>query len=131
MKEFNVSLLNKALLRRGDTLRFSPQVVVRQNRNASLKRAARIAYDRGRAFASARLAASSDVQRIAHAMFLPGLPLLLLSRLVKNIYRNKKYYGIAFRALPLILILMLLWSWGEFLAQLVGKSSFTLALTEE
>ena len=130
-KAFNVSLLNRSLLDRGEILWMSPDIVVRQNRDIDLDRAARIAHRRGRAFASARLAILTPARRLFYAALSPFIPLLLLRRLILNILRKRSHLSNFLLALPYIVFFLVLWSWGEFLGYLTGQLNFTLAVTEE
>jgi hypothetical protein len=130
-KKFNVPLLNRALLARDKTLWLSPDIVVCQNRNIDLSQAARVAYCRGRAFASARLNNSSLNQRILYTIFSPFLPLLLLRRLIINLSRKKSHLGMAFKSLPIICLLSILWSSGEFFGYLIGHRDISIAVVNE
>ena len=130
-KAFNVSLLNRTLKARGETLWLSPDILVYQNRNIDFDRAARIACRRGRAFASARLASLTRNQRLVYAALSPLLPLLLMRRFVLNIIRKKSHLGNALRALPCIIVFAILWSWGEFRGYFTGQLNFTVAASEE
>jgi hypothetical protein len=130
-EDFNVSMFNKTLRAQREILWLSPDIIVHQNRNVDLQRAARIAFRRGRAYASARLKTSTLGQRILYTVFCPLLPIVLVRRLVKNIQGKKLYYKRTLRTLPLILIFVFLWSWGEFQIQLTGQDNISLSLSEE
>jgi hypothetical protein len=127
---FNVELINSALIASGETLWLSPDIVVHQNRSIEFGRAAHIAYRRGRAFASSRLAHSTRGQRIFYAAFSTCLPLMFWKRLTLNLY-EKSLLGPSFKVLPLIGLLTLLWSLGEFIGYLTGQRGVTLAVSEE
>jgi hypothetical protein len=129
--DFNVSLLNKALLIRGETLWLSPEIIVHQHRNIAFKSASRIAFHRGRAFASARTVNSSENQRILYTIFSPLLPAILMTRLVKNVYRKKIHYRIILLTLPLIALFTFLWSWGEMITQMTLNKNINLPTIEE
>jgi hypothetical protein len=129
--DFNVALLNKALLTRGETLWLSPELIVYQNRDIPFERASWVAYQRGRVFATARLEDSSEGRRIYYALFSPLLPGILLSRLAKNLFRKTIHYRKIFLTLPLIILLMLLWSWGEMITHLTLQRKITLPTAEE
>jgi hypothetical protein len=131
LDDFNVSLLNKALLTRGEILWLSPEIIVCQNRDITFRKASRVAFQRGRAFASARLAKSSENQRILYTILSPLLPAVLISRLVKNVYRKKKHYSTILLTLPLTLLFILFWSWGEIVTQLTLSRNITLPTTRE
>jgi hypothetical protein len=128
---FNVSLLNRELLARGETLRLSSEIIVHQNRDIDSRRAIRIAFQRGRAFASGRMGNSASHHRLVYFLFSPILPFMLLKRFLVNLLRKRSHFGIAVRALPLIVLLSTLWSMGEFLNYLTGQKDTILAVTEE
>jgi hypothetical protein len=127
---FNVSSLNKTLLSRGELLWFSPNIVVRQNKSSELGQAARLAYRRGQAFSSSRLACSTSRQRIFYIFFSPFLPLMFWKRLMVNLYQ-KSLLRSSLRVLPLIGLFAILWSWGEFTGYLAGRADVTLAISDE
>ena len=128
---FNVSLLNRELHARGETLQLSSEIIVHQNRDIDSRRAIRIAFQRGRAFASGRLENSASHHRLVYFLFSPILPFMLLKRFLVNLLRKKSHFNIAVRALPLIALLSTLWSMGEFMSYLTGQKDTILAVTEE
>ncbi len=130
-REFNVTLINQALRTQGRTLWISPDIVVRQNRSTDLGHVVRIAYKRGKAFAGARLAHASGYQRLLYFGFSPFLPVLLIKRFVFNLIRKRCHLSTAILALPMIFLLSLVWSSGEFFGYLSGRREFGLAVHEE
>jgi len=129
--EFNVPLMNKAFLDRGETLWFSPDLLVFQHRSIEFYNAARIAYHRGRVFASARVAKFTFIQRISHMLFSPFLPLKLLGKLIANVLPKKLHLEDLARTFPLIALFSTLWSLGEFVGFLLGKRKDAIPVTEE
>ncbi len=129
-RKFNVAFINKTLLDLGETLWLSPDIVVHQNRSARLGRAARIAYRRGRAFASSRMASSTSSQRIFYSLFSPLLPLMFWKRLAVNL-QQKSLLGSSLGVLPFIGFFTILWSFGEFIGYLAGRPNVTLAVSDE
>jgi hypothetical protein len=130
-KGFNVPLYNRALIARGDTLWLSPDIIVYQNRNIDFGRAAGIAYRRGRAFASARLAASMSNRRVLYILFSAFLPLVLLKRFIFNLLRKRRHLAISLLTLPLISLFMTLWSLGELLGYVTGQQGITQTVRDE
>lgn len=130
-KGFNVPLYNRALIAKGDTLWLSPDIVVHQNRDTTFCRAARIAYRRGRAFASARVTASISNRRLFYALFSAFLPLMLLKRFILNLVRKRRHLAISLLTLPFITLFMVLWSLGELISYVTGQRGITQTVRDE
>jgi hypothetical protein len=128
---FNVPLVNRRLLTSGETLWFAPDLLVHQHRNISCSRAARVAYRRGRAFASVRLATFTSIQRMVRTAVSPLLPLALTGKLVVNMSQRKAHLGALARAFPFVVLFSLFWAWGEFLGLLLGRPDYRVSVTEE
>jgi hypothetical protein len=129
--DFHVPLINRALLARDHSLWFSPDLLVYQHRSISLPRAARIAYRRGRAFASARLAKCTPGQRIVYMILTPFLPLKLLGKLLGNLVPKRSHLGAMTRAFPFISLFATLWSWGEFVGFVTRRLDTVITVAEE
>ena len=128
---FNVPLMNRIFLAHGETLWFSPDLLVYQHRAIDFRNAARIAYHRGHVFASARAAKSTFSQRLFYTVFSPFLPLKLLGKLLVNIIPKRSHWDACIRAFPLIVLFSALWSLGEFSGFLTGKVDETILVAEE
>jgi Glycosyl transferase family 2 len=131
LEEFHVPLINRALSDSGKTLWFSPDLLVYQHRSVEWRRAARIAFARGRAFASARMRKFSLAKRMIYICFCPVLPVKQMGKLILNMTRKKSHLSGGIRALPFILVFSTLWSWGELIGLLAGRVSYTITITEE
>lgn len=128
---FHVPLMNRLLLAHGEKLWFSPDLLVYQHRNIDFLNAARIAYKRGRAFASARLSKFTPGQRIFYTVFSPCLPVKLLGKLLVNIMAKRSHLNTFVFAFPLIVLFSILWSWGEFVGFLKSRAGDTIPVTQE
>lgn len=112
---FQEIVVNSALLARGEVLWMSPDLVVRQKREIGKFRAIiQERYVWGRSFAGKRAARAGRGARILYATFAFLLPLLLLGRMFANAFRKRRRLRIFMRAFPLIVVLTVVWSWGEF-----------------
>jgi hypothetical protein len=129
--DFHVPLINRALLARGESLWFSPDLLVYQHRSISFARAAGIAYRRGRAFASARMAKCTPVQRIVYMILTPLLPLKLLGKLLGNLVPKGSHLGAMTRAFPFISLFATLWSCGEFVGFVSRRLDTVITVSEE
>jgi hypothetical protein len=54
----------------------------------------------------------------AAACFL--LPVILMVRITGWVFSKKRYAGMLFLSLPLILLFTTVWAWGEFIGYLFG-----------
>lgn len=131
LEEFHVPLINRALSDSGETLWFSPDLLVYQHRDIDCRRAASVAFRRGRSFASARMTTFSLAKRIIYTLLCPFLPLKQIGKLIANTVPKKSHLTAVIRAFPFILFFSALWSWGELIGLLAGQVSYTITVTEE
>jgi hypothetical protein len=118
---YNEARVHAALADRGEVLALSPNVIVYQHRlNLRLGAALLERYVWGRSFAAVRIASVSSSRRAVLALLCPLLPFVLLLRQFQNVLRTKRNQAAFFRALPLTMLLDLVWSWGEFVGYLTG-----------
>lgn len=106
----------------GTGLHRAPQAVV----TAHLRLAPRAAWAHlfagGRRYGLHRRARVSALQRVLLPLLAPGVPALLLGRLLRTLAaRRPALLGIALRGLPAVLSLLLAWSAGEALGYLPGR----------
>jgi hypothetical protein len=130
-KEFWVPVINRALLASGETLWFVPELLVYQHRSIHCRRAANIAFCRGRAFASTRVGKFSLTQRMIYTVLCPLLPLKQIGKLIVNIVPKKLRLNAVLKAFPFILLFSILWSLGELIGLLAGDAGYRIAVTEE
>lgn len=119
---FHVAALNWMLLAGGQTLWLSPDIVVWHHRDFRLGDVLGEAAGWGRSFASARVAAADWPKRLFFAAVAPLLPLVLLARIAVDRVRKRRNLGVFLLAAPLIALLALTWSWGEFMGYLRGRA---------
>ncbi len=113
-KEFNVPLYNKTLMARGEELWLLPDLIVYQNRSIAFGRAARVAFQRGRAFARARLRRATFGRRTIMMGFSFLVPIKLTMKLLKNIMAKRKHFKPVAKSFPFVISFTILWSMGEF-----------------
>jgi Glycosyl transferase family 2 len=130
-EEFHVPLINRALLAHGEKLWFSPDLLVYQHRSIDYRRAASVAFRRGRAFASARLRKFSLAKRILYTILCPLVPVRQMGRLIVNTVPKRSHLNALWRAFPFIFLFSTLWSWGEFLGLLAGRVNYRISVVEE
>ena len=128
---FHVPIINKVLLARGESLWFSPDLLVYQHRDIDFFRAARIAYRRGKAFASARISSATLGQQLFYMMLSPFLPIKLVGKLLANLVPKGSHLGSMIRAFPCITLFATLWSLGEFMGFFTRRLDRVILVTEE
>ncbi len=130
-KGFHVPLVNRALLAAGETLWFSPDLLVSQHRSIQCTHAARVAYRRGRAFASVRLTTFTRIERMVRTGLSLLLPVRQIGKLVVNIARRKAHLRPLARAFPFVVLFSASWAWGEFLGFVLGRADYRISVTDE
>jgi len=78
-------------------------------------------YVWGRSFAAVRVASVTSFRRAVLALLCPLLPFVLLSRQFGNVHRAGRNRRAFVNAVPLTVLLDLVWSYGEFVGYLTGQ----------
>jgi hypothetical protein len=125
-QEFHETVVHAALQQQGKELWLSSKIIVKQQRNMKLNQALRERYVFGRLFGSTRVANRSMQKRIVFAVLALILPLLLTSRVTKNVFEKKRYRNQFLRCLPLIFLFNLFWSVGELVGYLTASADPSL-----
>jgi glycosyltransferase involved in cell wall biosynthesis len=112
---FNESVVNEALEQRFGSLFLNPEAKVRVSRNVALSDAIYERYAFGRLFGATRISHSGVRRRVALAVLAVGLPFLLMGRLTAKALTDASLLRPFVRALPVVLLLVIAWSWGEWL----------------
>jgi GT2 family glycosyltransferase len=129
--EFHVPLVNRALVAAGETLWFSPDLLVYQHRSIDYRHAASVAFRRGRAFASARVGRLNPIKRLLYTLLCPVVPVRQMGRLIANTLPKRSHLSALLRAFPFIFLFSTLWSCGEFLGFLAGRVNYRITVIEE
>jgi hypothetical protein len=143
--EFHEPIVHGALRARGETLWFSPRVVVQQQRSLRLGEAIRDRYIFGRLFGSGRITrgqgAGSKAQGtmsreqktgsalLRRLIYMGGaalLPLLLVGRIAGQVLRKRRCGAAFVRGLPTLVLLNTAWGWGEFVGYVTGRPDASL-----
>ena len=129
-QEFHETVVHAALQRQGKELWLSSQIIVKQQRSMKLAQALRERFSFGRLFGSTRVAHESLQRRIVFAVLDIALPVLLTFRIAKNVVKKKRYRSEFIRCLPLICVLNLFWSFGEFVGYITASADPSLTPRE-
>lgn len=120
---FHETSVNWEIRRQGGELKLDPTMVVFQKRHnlrfiPALKE--RIVW--GRSFAGTRVREISSLQRIVFACLTFALPFVLTFRIVLRGIQKNRHTKKILLALPLILVLQIFWSIGEFVGYVTGRA---------
>ena len=129
-REFHETVVHGALQKQGKQLWISSGIIVKQQRRMHFIQALRERYAFGRLFGSTRVANGSLQTRIFFAVLSILLPMLLTGRIAKNLFKKKRYRSEFVRCLPLILVLNLIWSFGEFVGYITASADSSLSPRE-
>ena len=124
--EFHEPAVHDALRARGETLWFSPNIIVRQQRSMHFGEALKDRYAFGRLFGSGRASAAPLLRRLFYAALCILLPALLVGRVARNVFRRRRHVGVFLRSAPALLALNSAWAWGEFLGYLTARAEVSL-----
>jgi hypothetical protein len=119
-REFHETTINWTLAGQGQSLWLSPRVIVRQQRSLTLGAALSERYRFGRLFARTRVAATPWIKRPLYAAGALILPLLLMTRVTRNVFAKHRARDRFVAALPAIALLNTVWALGELVGYLQG-----------
>ena len=120
---FNETTVNWELVRLGQTLRLNPDQVVFQTRtDLSFVPALIERFVWGRSFAASRVAEASFGKRWIRAASCLPLPVLLTWRVFRTALSKGRHLDRLVMAMPLVFLLEIIWSFGEFAGYVTGKA---------
>ena len=128
---FQETAVNDALQKRFGALHICPEAEVAMRRNVRFKDAIRERYAFARLFGCTRLDYEPPGRRLLLRIVAPGLPLLLLGRMARKALRRPGWLGSFLTMLPALTVLVLAWSWGEWLGYLTGRRPDLMPLAPE
>jgi glycosyl transferase family 2 len=128
---FHETTVNDALRTRVGPLWMVPEAEVLMRRQVRFADAIYERYAFGRLFGCTRLDFVSPGRRLYYRTFAPVLPLLLLSRMAGKAFRCRRILPKFLHTLPLLLPLVLAWSWGEWLGYLTRRPPRSLLVAAE
>jgi hypothetical protein len=124
--EFHENDVHESLLARGCSMWLTPQILVYQQRSLNLRAAVRDRYAFGRLFSSTRAADFSASQRLIYSVLSLSLPVVLLSRIARQVL-SKRWCAREFaRSLPHLILISTVWATGEFLGYATGRAEQSL-----
>ncbi len=118
---FNENEINNLLQERFGPLWVNPAAEVRVRRDVKFLDAVYERYAFGRLFGATRISHSDGQRRAYFAAVAPALPFVLMARMgakaLKQITLLKRFIA----ALPIVLLMVLAWSWGEWLGYVTAR----------
>jgi hypothetical protein len=119
---FHESSINDGLRAKGDKVVLAPAAVVSQHRlGLTLGSALKERYVWGRSYAASRSKLATTGKRLFWGAFSPALPLLMLTRMSLMAWKKRRTWGAFVKAFPLTAMLIVSWSWGEFIGYVTGR----------
>jgi hypothetical protein len=123
-KIFHETMVNTALLEKGEKLVLSPDIIVYQHRsNLNLGEALKERFIWGRSYAGTRCSLIGGAKRVLYALLSPVLPFILMYRMTVNVVKKGRCVGPFLKAVPLTAMLTVSWSLGELAGYLTARSS--------
>ncbi len=122
---FFETFVNEELKKRGHRLYLEPAAIVYHHKNYNLKRAAEHCYHLARSFAAQRVAGAAFSKRVFFIAVSIVLPILLPVRIVAGTVKKGRHLKELAGAVPALILLMVIWSSGEFCGYLFGAGKST------
>ena len=120
--DFHETVVNDELLERGHEVWLSPEMKIYQDRgNLTWREAIRERFVWGRSYGGTRVASLSFPRRVALAMLCPILPFVLWSRVLRSTWRGGRFWSNGLSVLTVALLLVAVWSYGEFVGYVTGR----------
>jgi hypothetical protein len=127
---FHETAINDALRERFGTLWLDPASRVTMSRHVELGDALYERYAFGRLFACTRLGFVPR-KRLYYCLFSPALPLMLMTRMARSAWRDGALARAFVRSLVPLTLMVLWWSWGEWLGYITGRHPRSLVVAPE
>jgi len=122
--QFHEPQVHAALLDQGETLWLTPDIVVYQHREGlTLSNAIRERFIWGRYFAGNRVKNAGLPIRVAFCVLSIAVPAIILAKMSRNILAKRRHLGVFIKILPVTLVLILSWYFGELTGYITGRPS--------
>ena len=121
--QFWKTLFLQALAARGVQAISSPQLLIRYEKNLPARVWLRRRFENGRCFAAKRMVGASGSRRLARVLAAPSVPLILLARLLRDVWPRGRYRAQLALSLPWILAGHAAWAAGECAGLILGAGS--------
>lgn len=116
--EFHENTVHGELLKGGEILWISPNIVVQQKRNFSFRQAIQDRYTFGNILAKTRIEHATTSQRMKFILFSILIPFVQIARTITQVLSKRRWLGKYLIAFPYLVLLAFVWGFGEFLGYL-------------
>jgi len=130
-RHFHETAINQALRRRFGDLWMHTASEVLMSRHVRLRDAVYERYAFGRLFSCTRIGFEGTGRRLYYALFSPVLPMLIMGRMAAKAFRSRKLARSFLRSLGPLTLMVISWSWGEWLGYLTGRHPRSLIVAPE
>ena len=120
--DFHETVVNEALFERGHQIWLTPAATVYQQRGRL--RWGEVIKERivwGRSYGGTRVKGFPFTKRLPYAALCPLLPVVLTSRVVRIAWRRRNFWSGCLPALPIVILLFIMWSYGEMVGYFSGR----------
>lgn len=128
---FHETAINEALRERFGELWLDPRSRVTMSRHVTLSDALYERYAFGRLFGCTRLGFCTPGKRLYYCALAPLLPAVLLGRMGAKAFTSARLAGSFLRAIVPLTLMVLCWSWGEWLGYLTRAHPRSLVVAPE
>ncbi len=118
---FNENEINNLLQERVGPLWLNPAAEVKVRRDVKFLDAVYERYAFGRLFGATRISHSDGQRRAYFAAVAPALPFVLMARMGAKAFKEINLFKRFIAALPIVLLMVLAWSWGEWLGYVTAR----------
>jgi hypothetical protein len=118
---FNENEINNLLQDRVGPLWLNPAAEVRVRRDVKFFDAVYERYAFGRLFGATRISHSDAKRRMYFAAVAPALPFVLMARMASKAFNDAGLFKRFLASSPIILLMVLAWSWGEWLGYVTAR----------
>jgi Glycosyl transferase family 2 len=116
------TFVHRKMRARGDRLLCLPEILVYYVGSASCLSFLRVRFNHGCRFAARRAKELNRWQRIPRTLAFPIVPFVMLSRIARRVWGNRRYRTKFPSCVPLLMIFLTAWSMGECVGYVLGPS---------
>jgi glycosyltransferase involved in cell wall biosynthesis len=108
------------LKKTGLQLLLVPSIIVCHKKSFSLKGFLEQRFQHGMQFGGERASRFSGPKRALYVLLSPAIPIAFLVRISRQVLRKRRHRKEFLRSLPILLLFLLAWTWGELIGYLRG-----------
>ena len=117
------TVINQRLRRAGHSLLLTPEICVFHEASSGVGAFCRQRFTHGRIFGAGRVVSVTGGRRLLYIFASPLVPFIFLAKIVRQVLQKKRHVLQFLLSLPILVLFVLCWSFGEFLGYLTGKGA--------